>query len=161
VRLISLLLRILFPPFCAIVVFGLITWQLRRLDAYIPFTLAPWLTYVGVAFMAAGATLALVCFVLFAEGGMLTRRARFGDPNVLVAAGPYRYVRNPMALGALTVLAGWGLVQRSVTIVVFALCIVALMHLLVVFVEEPKLERRFGDSYRAYKSRVHRWRPTI
>jgi protein-S-isoprenylcysteine O-methyltransferase Ste14 len=160
-RLTSLLLRMLFPPFCAIVVFGLITWQLRRLDAYAPFTLAPWLTFVGIALIAAGATLTFVCFALFAEGGMLTRRAGFGDPNVLVASGPYRYVRNPMALGALTVLAGWALVQRSVTIVIFTLCIVALMHLLVVFVEEPKLERRFGESYRAYKSRVHRWRPTI
>jgi protein-S-isoprenylcysteine O-methyltransferase Ste14 len=161
VRLVSLLLRILFPPFCAIVVFGLITWQLRRLDAYIPFTLPAWVTPVGIAFMAAGATLTFVCFALFAEGGMLTRRARFGDPNVLVASGPYRYMRNPMALGALTVLIGWGFAQRSVTIVLFALCIVVLMHLLVVFVEEPKLERRFGESYRAYKSRVHRWMPTF
>jgi protein-S-isoprenylcysteine O-methyltransferase Ste14 len=160
-RFASLLLRILFPPFCAIVVFGLITWQLRRLDTYVPFALPPWLTFVGIAFMVAGATLTFVCFALFAEGGMLTRRAGFGDPNVLVASGPYRYVRNPMALGALAVLAGWGLVQRSATIVIFALCIVVLMHLLVVFVEEPKLERRFGESYRTYKSRVHRWMPTF
>jgi protein-S-isoprenylcysteine O-methyltransferase Ste14 len=139
--------------------FGLITWQLRRVDQYIPYALPPWLGFVGVACMEVGATLALVCFALFAEGGMLARRAPFFDPNVLVLSGPYRYVRNPMALGALTVLAGWGLVQRSVTILVFALGIVALMHIVVVFVEEPKLERRFGESYRAYKSRVPRWMP--
>jgi protein-S-isoprenylcysteine O-methyltransferase Ste14 len=30
----------------------------------------------------------------------------------------------------------------------------------VVYVEEPKLERRFGQSYRAYRSRVNRWIPS-
>jgi protein-S-isoprenylcysteine O-methyltransferase Ste14 len=109
--------------------------------------------------MAAGATLTFVCFALFAEGGMFTPRAGRLDPNVLLRSGPYRYVRNPMALGALTVLAGWGLAQRSVTILLFALCMAALMHVFVAFVEEPKRERRFGQSYRAYKSRVHRWMP--
>lgn len=140
-------------------VFGLIAWQLRRLDEYIPYTLPAWVTVVGFALMAAGATLTFACFALFAEGGMLTPSAGRLDPNVLVRSGPYRYVRNPMALGALTVLAGWGLAQRSVTILLFALCMTALMHVFVVFVEEPKLERRFGASYRAYKSRVHRWMP--
>jgi protein-S-isoprenylcysteine O-methyltransferase Ste14 len=159
VRLITLLLKILFPASVAIVVFGTITWQLRRLDAYIPLALPPWLTFVGVAVMAAGAALTFVCFALFAEGGMLTPRTGSFDPNVLVRAGPYEYVRNPMALGALTTLAGWGLVQRSVTILVFALFMTALMHIFVVLVEEPKLERRFGQSYRAYKSRVPRWIP--
>jgi protein-S-isoprenylcysteine O-methyltransferase Ste14 len=84
-----------------------------------------------------GSDTTVVCFALFAEA--------------------YRFVRNPMALGALTVLAGWGLAQRSVTILLFALCMAALMHVFVAFVEEPKRERRFGQSYRAYKSRVHRW----
>ena len=34
------------------------------------------------------------------------------------------------------------------------------MHLVVVYVEEPKLERRFGQSYRAYMSQVNRWIPS-
>jgi protein-S-isoprenylcysteine O-methyltransferase Ste14 len=33
------------------------------------------------------------------------------------------------------------------------------MHAVVVFVEEPRLERRFGQSYLEYKGRVHRWVP--
>jgi protein-S-isoprenylcysteine O-methyltransferase Ste14 len=35
-----------------------------------------------------------------------------------------------------------------------------LMHLIVVYVEEPKLQRRFGQSYRGYRNRVVRWVPT-
>jgi protein-S-isoprenylcysteine O-methyltransferase Ste14 len=34
------------------------------------------------------------------------------------------------------------------------------LHLLIVFVEAPKLERRFGESYREYKRRVNRWLPS-
>jgi protein-S-isoprenylcysteine O-methyltransferase Ste14 len=30
-----------------------------------------------------------------------------------------------------------------------------------VLVEEPGLERRFGDSYRAYKANVPRWIPRL
>ena len=32
-------------------------------------------------------------------------------------------------------------------------------HLFVIVYEEPTLRRLFGDEYRAYCARVHRWRP--
>jgi protein-S-isoprenylcysteine O-methyltransferase Ste14 len=35
----------------------------------------------------------------------------------------------------------------------------ALAHLFVVLYEEPTLEARFGDSYRAYKRTTPRWIP--
>ena len=65
-----------------------------------------------------------------------------------------------MAKGGLTALAGWGCYQLSPSIVLFAVLMAGLMHLFVVYVEEPKLERRFGQSYRDYTSRVGRWLPS-
>lgn len=65
-----------------------------------------------------------------------------------------------MAKGGLTVLAGWGFSRLSTSILLFAGAMAGLMHLFVVYVEEPKLERRFGQSYRDYKSRVNRWFPS-
>ena len=59
-----------------------------------------------------------------------------------------------------TVLCGWGFVLLSPTALLFALAMALFLHLLVVFVEEPKLERRFGESYREYKGRVNRWVPS-
>ena len=36
-----------------------------------------------------------------------------------------------------------------------------LMTLIFLWVEEPDLERRFGDSYRRYKANVPRWIPRL
>jgi protein-S-isoprenylcysteine O-methyltransferase Ste14 len=158
-RPLIVLLKTLFMAACAVVIFGPITRCLRHLDRFIPIDLPVWLSSAGGAFMAAGAVLAFTCFGLFARQGALTPGATFPDPNTFVSRGPYRYVRNPMAVGSLTFLAGWALFERSPSILLLAIVMTGLMHLLVVFVEEPKLERRFGPSYLSYKSRIPRWVP--
>jgi protein-S-isoprenylcysteine O-methyltransferase Ste14 len=160
VRQIILFAKTLFPAACAVAVFGLVTWQFRRFDNYFPIAFPPWMAFVGIVLMAAGMALGFVCFALFAVGGALTEGPNFPDPTVFIESGPYRYVRNPMAAALLTTILGWGCFERSASIVLFALVMAGVMHLFVVFVEEPKLERRFGKSYLAYKSRVKRWMPS-
>ena len=56
-------------------------------------------------------------------------------------------------------LLGLGLYHRSLAILLFAVVIFVLFHLYVVFVEEPGLEKRFGEGYYAYKKLVNRWIP--
>ena len=159
-RQLTVLLKTLFMAACAIVIFGVITRQLRGLDQFIPVTLPSWMAVGGIVLMGAGTVLAFMCFGLFAASGALTPGPTFPDPGVLICWGPYKYVRNPMAKSGLTVLAGWGFYQRSASILLFAALMAVLMHLFVVYVEEPKLERRFGERYRAYMGRVSRWVPT-
>ena len=153
------LLKTLFMAACAVVIFGIITWQLRRLDMSIPVTLPSWMTVGGIVLMVAGAILAFACFGLFSASGALSPHAHFPDPEVFISWGPYQYVRNPMAKGGWTVLCGWGFYQLSPAILLFAGLMAVSMHLFVVYVEEPKLERRFGERYREYKRRVNRWIP--
>jgi protein-S-isoprenylcysteine O-methyltransferase Ste14 len=78
-----------------------------------------------------------------------------------VAAGPYRYVRNPMYVGAFGILVGAGLIIQSPSVIGLAILFLVLTHLLVVLYEEPSLTRRFGETYRRYKSAVHRWLPEL
>ena len=47
--------------------------------------------------------------------------AVFDAPREFVVVGPYKYVRNPMYIGALTLLIGFGLYQHSISILVFSL----------------------------------------
>jgi protein-S-isoprenylcysteine O-methyltransferase Ste14 len=158
-RQLLIFLKTLFMPGCAIVIFGLITQELRTLDRFIPVSFPPWIVVAGIVLMATGGVTAFICFGLFAASGALTPGAAFPDPKVFVSRGPYKYVRNPMAEGALAFLTGWGLYRLSPAILTFAAMMVVLMHLFVVHVEEPRLERRFGESYRTYKLRINRWVP--
>jgi protein-S-isoprenylcysteine O-methyltransferase Ste14 len=159
-RQLIVLLKTLFMAGCAIVIFGAITRQLRGLDRYIPVSLPSWMAVPGIVLLSAGAILALLCFALFMASGALSPGPTFPDPGALISSGPYKHVRNPMAEGGLTALAGWGFYQLSVSILLFAVVMAGLLHLIVVYVEEPKLERRFGEGYRAYKGRVNRWFPS-
>lgn len=159
-RQLIVVLKTLLMAACAVVAFGAITRQLRKLDRVIPLSLPSWVTVVGIVLMVVGALLALRCFGLFATGGALSPGPTFPDPEIFISRGPYSFMRNPMAEGGLAVLLGWGLYKLSVTIVILAAVTAGSMHLFVVRVEEPKLERRFGASYRSYKSRVNRWIPS-
>jgi protein-S-isoprenylcysteine O-methyltransferase Ste14 len=145
---------------CAVVIFGTITSQVRRLDPLISIPLPPWMAVGGVVLIVAGAALAFACFGLFSASGALSPSRHFPDPQVFISWGPDKYVRNPMTKGAWTVLCGWGFYKLSPSILLFALLMAVVMHLFIVFVEEPRVERRFGESYREYKRRVNRWVPS-
>jgi len=126
----------------------------RRIALSIPSSLRP----VGLVLVALGGLLALTCVLSFALVGRGTP-APFDAPRDVVAAGPHRWVRNPMYLGALLVLFGVGVLLRSPAALAVAVGFFALAHLFVLLYEEPTLERRFGASYRRYRSEVRRWLP--
>ena len=73
--------------------------------------------------------------------------------------GPYRFVRNPMYLGATLALVGVALFYRSVALLAYAGVFLLLMHAFAVGYEEPTLRRTFGSEYEAYRATVPRWVP--
>lgn len=79
----------------------------------------------------------------------------------LVIAGPYRYVRNPMALAGITqgLAVGWWM--GSFSVIVYALVGAVAWHTLVRPHEERDLLKRFGAAYRDYQRRVLLWIPMI
>ncbi|MWV58919.1 methyltransferase family protein [Rathayibacter sp. VKM Ac-2754] len=80
-------------------------------------------------------------------------------PNRLVIAGPYRWVRNPMAVAGISQGVAVGLLLSSWLVVVYALLGSLLWNYAVRPLEEADLEARFGDSFRRYRSRVRCWLP--
>ena len=85
--------------------------------------------------------------------------APWDPPQKLVIAGMYAHVRNPMILGVITVVVGEALAVSSLPIFGFALFAFVLNTVYFMFSEEPGLEKRFGEEYRAYKRNVSRWIP--
>jgi protein-S-isoprenylcysteine O-methyltransferase Ste14 len=78
----------------------------------------------------------------------------------LVADGPYRYVRNPLYLANLPLIAGTGLMASRLGWVVMVLSMWLFVYRLILR-EEDGLLRSQGESYRAYLEAVPRLWPAL
>ena len=112
----------------------------------------------GMILVATGTSLALWCVFTFVFIGKGTP-APFDPPRKLVVRGPYRFVRNPMYIGAGMTVAGAALYYQSLSIFIYAALFFLITHLFVVLYEEPTLRRTFGNEYEAYCRRTTRWWP--
>ena len=80
-------------------------------------------------------------------------------PRRLVVAGPYRYVRNPMALAGILQGIAVGIALGSPAVIAYALAGAPFWNWLVRPWEERDLEQRFGAEFRAYRAAVRCWLP--
>src|SRR5260370_31888305 len=110
----------------------------NRYDTTLGFALAGWTRALGIAVMFAGGTLAFACVATFVTRGEGTP-APLDPPRKFLAAGPYRFVRNPMYIGGFIVLFGFGLYEQSPAILLFTLPWLLLAQLFVLLYEEPPL----------------------
>ena len=141
-----------------ILLWGWVALRARVFDSKLGMELPDWTRLPGILLMFTGAVLALSCAAEFIARGDGTP-APFDAPRKFVAAGPYRFVRNPMYVGGLMLLAGFGLTVGSVAILFLSLALFAVIHLFVIFYEEPTLRKNFGATYDEYRRNVSRWIP--
>ena len=118
------------------------------------------LRWLGVLPLLIGAAIAVNCFVDFAASGKGTP-APFDAPRQLVVTGPYRYVRNPMYLGAGLFLAGCAILfaQFSRILLWYAIGLIVGVNVFILAYEEPTLRRKFDGDYEQYCRNVSRWIP--
>ncbi|MGA2475799.1 MAG: isoprenylcysteine carboxylmethyltransferase family protein [Terriglobia bacterium] len=140
--------------------FGWIALLVRTFDQSFGVSLPAATEIPGAVLLVVGATLVLACAGVFISRGRGTP-AIFDAPRAFVAIGPYKYVRNPMYIGGLILLIGFGLFERSISILFLTLPLFLLVHLFVLFYEEPTLTRKFGSSYQEYRKAVRRWIPRL
>lgn len=145
----------------AVLLVGWGALHLRRWDAYVGLRLPGWVRVPGLVLMVAGGFVVLVCGGVLSTRGILSTPGERFWPKEFVVFGPFRYVRNPMSLGWVVCMLGLGLYESSVSVVLFTAALFLFLHSIVVLVEEPGLEKRFGESYREYKRSVNRWVPKI
>ena len=151
--------RMLFTPIFAaffLILVVLFIFLARRVDAFFGLSRPlqyPWNYVVSLPLLAGGALLWLWSVVHFA-------RARgtpvpVSPPPKLVDSGPYAYVRNPMLSGVFLILFAVAfLIGSSSLLFVFAPAFVGCSILEFKLIEEPELEKRFGEKYLEYKRRT-------
>jgi protein-S-isoprenylcysteine O-methyltransferase Ste14 len=116
--------------------------------------------WLAVLFAAAGLTLLAHTILLFARRGRGTL-APWAPTQRLVVTGVYRHVRNPMISGVLAVLLGETLLFQSLPLLAWAGLFALVNAIYMPLIEEPGLEKRFGNDYRTYKNNVPRWLPRL
>lgn len=77
----------------------------------------------------------------------------------LVTEGPYKYVRNPMAVAGIGQGISISIFFCSIPILVYALIGAILWQFVVRPIEERDMVKRFGEAYLAYRKRVKCWIP--
>ena len=153
VALKTLIFSILVPGTVA----GVVPWLLLQGSGG-AVLLLPSIWMVGFLPLLLGVGLYLWCAGAFTFVGKGTP-APIDAPKVLVIQGPYHWVRNPMYIAVLSVVIGEAILFRSFLLVGYALLVGLVVHMFVVFVEEPSLRRQFGGSYETYLRTVPRWLP--
>ena len=138
----------------------------------IPAGLAAPEVHAGIPGWQTGNATRLLAAVLFVAGGTLgitsgITMARAGRgtplptacPSELVVAGPYRFVRNPMAVAGLTQGAAIALWLGSPLVLAYVLAGAIVWHAIVRPLEEHDLAQRFGEAYEGYRWAVRCWLP--
>ncbi len=140
-----------------------IAWALAMLAGFALQWLKP-LPFMPVA-VPAGWIGSAVCVLALALGVWAVATITRAGSNVptnrsttaIVEAGPYRFTRNPIYTGMFLVLVGLAIAVNSLWLLVTLVPFSLVIRYGVVAREEAYLERKFGDVYRGYRSRVRRW----
>src|SRR5277367_3253652 len=128
----------------AVLIVGWCATLLRRFDPGFALVVPGWVRLAGFFILGISLFLIVWCGALLSACGFGPGQRLF--PKEFIAIGPFRYVRNPMSIGAILAMLGWSMVNRSPSMFLAWLLLTVFLHLWVIYVEEPGLEKRFGAS---------------
>lgn len=115
---------------------------------------------VGGVLIGLAGTLGLTSGITMALAGRGTPLP-MACPNNLVVVGPYRYIRNPMAVAGLAQGAGVAAMVGSWSVLAYVVAGGVLWQVMVRPHEEADLLSRFGAPYARYRAAVRCWVPRL
>jgi protein-S-isoprenylcysteine O-methyltransferase Ste14 len=110
---------------------------------------------IGLVLMAAGGALGFAAVRAFRAAGTAVRPWK--PSSMLVTNDVFGWVRNPMYVGLILLLAGFAFMVASDWTLVMTTAFALALHFGVIKREERYLEAKFGDAFRAYRKRVRRY----
>ena len=144
------------PPvlvsFCCGVLMWLVSLILPGIATPAPFSLLSFAALVG-----AGAYVAISGVVSFKRAQTTVNPLAPHEATSLVTSGIYKRTRNPMYVGLLLLLLGWGLFLSNLYALALSTSFVLYMNRFQIQHEERALESAFGSDFLVYKTRVRRW----
>ena len=144
------------PPPILLLIAGAVMWFVAGSDfAYL--ILIPFSPAIAAVLTAAGFLIALLALREFKVVDTTVNPQEPESATALVSAGIFGRTRNPMYVGLLLILAGWGVWLGSLSNLVVILLFIVVITELQIKPEEAALEKIFGEDYQRYCERVRRW----
>lgn len=140
----------------------LLPWLVRAAERHLglPPLELPGEAWLGGALFAAASALGLSTGLWMAVHGRGTPLP-LASARTFVVSGPYRVVRNPMALAGITQGFAVGIWTGSAAVALYALAGAVMWHLLARPPEERDLAARFGAPFERYRRAVPLWLPRL
>ncbi len=80
-----------------------------------------------------------------------------GMPSQFITDGLYSFSRNPFYLSEVCITIGAAVILGSLTAFVAPFICFAILHFVIIPIEERNLQNKFGQKYEQYKRSVRRW----
>jgi len=110
---------------------------------------------LGLILILSGISLVFVSFRFMRK--MKTTFIPDGTPEVLISSGPFKFSRNPIYLGMLTILVGVAFLMSSLSAIIIAFVFGIIINFTWIAHEEKKLHELFSEDWENYSSKVRRW----
>lgn len=149
-------LELKIPPVVIVLLLGAAMYAAARLAPAFGFGL-PASRIIAAAVAVSGVIVAVLGVASFRRAGTTVDPLHPAAASQLVVSGIYRRTRNPMYLGMLLLLLGWGVFLGNGLAFIPAAAFIPLMNCLQIGPEERILAATFGPAFTAYQSAVRRW----
>ncbi len=149
-------LELKIPPVAMGLIFGTAMWGAAHFTPVFSFAL-PGGRFIATGLAATGLIIAILGVAAFRRAKTTVNPLQPADASSLVISDIYRHTRNPMYLGLLLVLLGWGALLANALAFVFTAAFIPVMNRLQILPEERILAARFGTAFADYQSAVRRW----
>ena len=130
---------------------GLVPWSISHWRLRSAFFGFEPIRFAGAALLLLGLILLVESFARFVWKGFGTP-APIAPPTRLVTTGFYRRVRNPIYVGLVSSVLGEALLLGDDKLLAYAAILWVFFHVWVLAIEEPELERSFGDAFAQLQS---------
>lgn len=144
------------PPVALVMIFAFFMYALDKL---VPMSTDPTSSHLVIALFLLffGGWIAISGVQAFKKAKTTVNPMTPEKSSELVVQGIYQRTRNPMYVGFLCALLGWGLILNNPISFVLSIGFVFYMNKFQIEPEEQALAELFGEKFLQYKAQVKRW----
>ncbi|WP_299880715.1 isoprenylcysteine carboxylmethyltransferase family protein [uncultured Cocleimonas sp.] len=150
------MLQLKIPPPVYAISIAIIMWLLSKYIPIVELIQSPW-NKIGLGIIIIAACFDVWSLFLFLKKHTTPNPMKPENTTGIVTKGLYQYSRNPMYLGLLIILFGFGIWLGSLSPFLMLPMFYWLITEMQIKPEERMLEQKFGKEYLDFKNRVRRW----